>query len=359
MGAPMTRARVLLFGKPSAVTPLLGHVAGLHAERIARFWPAPHGGFLTLPTARRHAAAILLERRWNSSADDGVDIVHAVERTRDADLARILMGGEAPGGLMKALGRIGETLWDAAAYANLLKLFSDPESVKVLRHMPRIEAARLGLIAQIPAALRVPGILANLPHRPEAVEDLAEAYALALQIHGSGEAARIVQRWSRATSPLALFDMAAEALQPDEFGLVLAPPALPDWFKPVRTRKALNEIALEFRNCLRDFSADLAMGRMAVYAVRKSSSPPVVMALRQDAAGWRLAEALLRNNDDLSDAHLRSLVDVVVASGIRTGESAWKLADRLHNHVCPDCGPAHVPPRNTWRERLALGSLWD
>ena len=35
MGAPMTRAGVLLFGKPSAATPLLGHVAGLHAERIA------------------------------------------------------------------------------------------------------------------------------------------------------------------------------------------------------------------------------------------------------------------------------------------------------------------------------------
>ena len=83
------------------------------------------------------------------------------------------------------------------------------------------------------------------------------------------------------------------------------------------------------------------------------------MALRQDAAGWRLAEALLKGNDDLSDAHLQNLVDILAASGIRTGESAWTLAQRLHNHVCPDCGPAHVPPRNTWRERLALGSLWD
>ena len=207
MGAPMTRAGVLLFGKPSAATPLLGHVAGLHAERIARFWPAPHAGFLTLP-------AILLERRWNSSADDGVDIVHAVERARDADLARILMQGEAPGGLMKALGRMGEILWEAQAYADLLKLFTDADAVKVLRHMPQIKAGRLGLIAAVPSALRVPGILVNLPDRVEAVEDLSEAYRLALRIHGASEAGRIVQRWGRATSSLWSSATACGTLRP-------------------------------------------------------------------------------------------------------------------------------------------------
>lgn len=359
MGAPMTRAGVLLFGKPSAATPLLGHIAGLHAERIARFWPEPHAGFLTLPTARRHAAAILLERRWNSPVDDGLDIVHAVERARDTELSRILMRGEAPGGLMKALGRMGEGLWEAADYANFLSLFADPDAVKVLRHMPRIEAAKLGVIALVPNALRVPGILANLPGRAEAMEDLAVAWRLALRIHGASGAVRLVQRWERANSVRALFDMVAEALQPVEFGRVLTPPALPSWCEPVRTRKALNEIALEFRNCLRDFAADLAMGRMAVYAVRKSFSPPAAMALRQDAAGWRLAEVLLKGNNDLSDAHLRQLIDELAAAGVRTGESAWTLSQRMHSHVCEDCGPAHVPPRNTWRERLALGSLWD
>ncbi len=359
MGMPMTRAGVLLFGKPSAATPLLGHVAGLHAERITRFWPAPHAGFLTLPTARRHAAAILLERRWNSSTDDGLDLVDAVERARDTELACILMQGEAPGGLMKALGRMGEQLWETADYVNFLSLFADPEAVKVLRHMPQIRADRLGLIVAVPEALRVAGIVANLPEQTAAVEDLAEAYRLALRIHGASGAFRLVQRWQRAGTPVALFNMAAEALQPVEFGHVLAPPALPNWFEPVRTRKALNEVALEFRNCLRDFAADLAMGRMAVYAVRKTSSPPVALALRQDVAGWRLAEALLKGNDDLSDAHLRQLIDVLAAVGVRTGESAWTLSQRLHDHVCPDCGPVHVPPRNTWRQRLALGSLWD
>ena len=359
MGAPMTRAGVLLFGKPSAATPLLGYIAGPHAERIARFWPVPHAGFLTLPSARRHAAAILLERRWSSTSDDGMDIVRVVERARDAELARILMSGDAPGGLMKALGRMGEQLWEVGDYANFLSLFADPEAVKVLRHMPQIRADRLGVIVVVPEALRVPGIVANLPETPQAVEDLAVAYQLARLIHGVSGASRLVQRWERANSPLVLFDMAAEALQPVEFGRVLAPPALPDWFEPVRTRKALNEMALEFRNCLRDFAADLAMGRMAVYAVRKSSNPPVALALRQDVAGWRLAEALLKGNDDLSDAHLRQLIDVLTAVGVRTGESAWALSQRLHDHVCPDCGPAHLPPRTTWRQRLALGSLWD
>lgn len=359
MGTPMTRKHVLPYGKPSATTPLLGHVAGAHAERIARFWPAPHAGFLVLPTARRHAAAILLERRWSETGCDMLDIVHAVERTRDSDLARILMHGEAPGGLMKALGRMGETLWEAADYAIFLELFADPDAVAVLRHMPEIEAGKLGLIALLPKAIRVPGVISHLPARKEAVEDLAEAFRLAVRIHGRAKAPELVKRWERADNALKLFDMAAEALQPEMFGRVLPPPHLPAAFQRVDTRKALNEIALEFRNCLRDFAADLASGRMAVYAVREPSRPPVVLAVRQDPAGWRLAEAKLAGNADLDDAHLRHLIDVLQQAGVRTGESAWTLSQRMHDHACPACGPAYVPSRETWRDRLVLGSLWD
>ena len=359
MGAPMTRKHVLPFGKPSATTPLLGHIAGAHAERIARFWPAPHAGYLVLPAARRHAAPILLERRWTEPGCDQLDIVYAVERARDAELARILMRGDAPGGLMKALGRMGETLWDAADYATFLELFADPEAVTVLRHMPAIEAAKLGLIAALPEAIRVPGIISRLPERKEAVEDFAEAFRLAVRIQGREKVPELVKRWERAADAQKLFDMAAEALQPAEFGWLLPPPRLPVAFERVTTRKALNEIALEFRNCLRDFAADLATGRMAVYAVREHPSPPVALAIRQDAAGWRLAEAKLKSNVDLGDAHLRHLIEVLERAGVRTGESAWTLSQRLHDHVCPDCGPAHVPYRNTWREKLVLGSLWD
>lgn len=76
MGMPMA----LLHMRPkghAVQTPLLGFLAGPHADVIAKAWPAPHSGFLTLPTARRHAAAILLGHRADLRAGD---IVRAVER---------------------------------------------------------------------------------------------------------------------------------------------------------------------------------------------------------------------------------------------------------------------------------------
>ena len=62
MGNPMTRRLVRPHGRAGAMTPLLRFLAGVHAEALAIAWPAPHAGFLALPSARRHAAAILLAR---------------------------------------------------------------------------------------------------------------------------------------------------------------------------------------------------------------------------------------------------------------------------------------------------------
>jgi hypothetical protein len=354
MGMPMT----LLHMRPkghAVQTPLLGFLAGPHADVIAEAWPAPHSGFLTLPTARRHAAAILLGR---VSSLRGSEIVRAVERGRDRDLARLLVNSEAPGGLMKALGRLGEVLWEASDYARFLALFAESDAGRVLRHMKVIAADRLALIGALPGALRRAGIIAHLPERIVAVEDLADAFCLALRIHGAGEAAAIAQRWERASNALALFDMAAEALQPVRFGQVLPVPRLPEAFTPVSDRKALVGVALEFRNCLRDFTGDLAAGRMAVFTVREGSEMAAV-ALRQDPAGWRLAEAKGRQNEDVPEDALRRIVSNLEGAGVRTGESTWVLARRLHEHACDDCGPAHMGSRETWRDRLALGSLWD
>ena len=355
MGTPMTLLQTRPTGRAAVQTPLLGFLAGPHAEVIAGAWPAPHSGFLTLPTARRHAAAILLSRPTTLR---GTDIVRAVERGRDRELARLLAQGDAPGGLVKALGRLGEVLWEAGDYARFLALFAEDDAGRVLRHMPIIAADRLALIGALPVALHHAGVISCLPTQLVAVEELAEAYRLALRIHGSGEATAIVQRWNRAGTPLALFDMAAEALQPVRFGQVLRVPHLPDGFVPVRDRKTLVGVALEFRNCLRDFTGDLAAGRMAVFTVHQGGDM-IVVALRQDPAGWRLAEAKGRQNAEVSDDALRRIVLVLEPAGVRVGESTWVIARRLHDHVCEDCGPAHIGLRDTWRDRLALGSLWD
>ena len=56
-----------IVGVNADATPLLRFIAQDHADRIAKVWPAPHAGFLTLPTARRHAAAMLVNNLGNDS----------------------------------------------------------------------------------------------------------------------------------------------------------------------------------------------------------------------------------------------------------------------------------------------------
>ena len=353
MGNPMTRRLARPHGRSGAMTPLLRFLAGVHSEALAIAWPAPHAGFLALPAARRHAAAILLAR------DIGVDeIVRVVERGRDGDVARRLMLGEAPGGLMKALGHLGETLWAPEDYDLFLSLFSDENTAQVLRHADEIRPEQLQLIRKLPVLLRVPKILRHIPDSPGAAGDLAEAFRLAMRMRGEGQAASIARRWERASSADRLFDMAAEDLQPTRFGDLLAPPALPPAFFRVADLKTLEQVALEFRNCLRDFTGDIAAGRMAVYVLRDGAER-AVLALRQDPAGWRLAEAKGKDNADLREDTLRFIVGAVESAGGRTGESSWSLARRLHEHVCRRCGPANAPVRETWADRLMLGSLWD
>jgi len=353
MGNPMTRRHVLPTGHAGAPTPLLRYLAGAHSEAIAAAWPAPHMGFLALPSARRHAAAILLERGHALG-----DLVYMTERARDGDVANLLMHGEAPKGLMKALGRLGEALWQPADYDLLLSLFSDENTAQVLRHCGEIRPAQLHQVRKLPSMLRVPKILGNIPDSPGAAEDLAEAFRLAVRMQGDASAFGIAQRWERAGSASRLFDMAAEELQPGRFGGLARPPVLPPAFAPVTDRKMLEAVALEFRNCLRDFTSDIAGGRMAVYVLRDGVER-AVLALRQDPAGWRLAEARGPDNVSLREDSLRFIVGAVEQAGGRTGESIWTLSRRLHDHVCSRCGPAHAPARDTWEQRLVLGTLWD
>lgn len=353
MGTPMTRHLARPMGRSGGVTPLLGYLAGEHSKRIASVWPAPHSGFLALPAARRHAAAILLER---NRTDEGA--IRAVEFARDADVARLLLEGDAPGGLMRVLSRMGEALWTGAEYALLLALFSEEDVAQILRHADEVRPQRLRMIERLPARLRRTLIIAHTPDTPGAVEDLAEAFRLAVRMCGRDAADAIAERWNRAATSQRLFDMAAEDLQPTHFGSMLSPPDLPPAFFRVADRKTLEQVSLEFRNCLRDFTSDIAAGHMAVYVLRDGVER-AVLALRRDTAGWRLAEARGKDNADLQDDTLRFIVDAVERAGARTGESSWILARRLHEHVCHRCGPAHAPVRETWRDQLMLGSLWD
>lgn len=354
MGTPMTLPAAVDIRSAPAFTPLLAFLAGGHAAAIARIWPAPHEDFLALPAARRHAAAILAGR----SAHAGPHIAWMVERARDADLAAELFGRDPPGGLMKAFGRLGEVLWRGEDYVRFLDLFGEPAACILIRHMKALRPETLGTIAALPPPLRQASIVTLLGTDDLAVADLAAAFAVALRIRGAAAGPGIAQRLGRAASPGALFGMARDVIQPPDFGPGGAAPVLPAPFQPVRQMEALSKTALEFRNCLRDFVADLAAGRMAVYVWRGEGGPAAV-ALRLDPAGWRLAEARGRDNLDLPDEALMAIVTAVQVAGVRTGESWGWLHRRLEDRAYDaPAAPGPVPAAD-WRARLGLGNIWD
>ena len=354
MGTPMTLPALLAEGRAQPVTPLMAFLAGAHADSLARIWPAPHEDFLLLPAARRHAA-ILLARRGGYSA---ARLQWLAARARDGELAVEIFGEHPPGGVMKALGRMGEILWPGEAYPVFLDLFREEAARQLIRHMPALHPEVLAIISQLPVRLRQANVVGLLGTERPAAADLAAAYAMALRVRGEAAAGDIAQRFGRAKTWAALFETAVQVIQPLVLAPVVAPPELPEPFVPVRRFEMLSKTALEFRNCLRDYTADLASGRMAVWIWRGEGGPAAI-ALRRDAAGWRLAEARGRDNAELPDAALMEVVAAVRAAGVRTGE-AWailyrRLEDRVHED--PAGRPAQSAP--TWREQLCLGYLWD
>ncbi|MFN3912360.1 hypothetical protein [Hyphomonas sp.] len=354
MGTPMTLPAAVDLRSAPVVTPLLDFLAGLHAPALACIWPSPHAEFLALPAARRHVAAILAGRSTCSAAH----LRWMVDRARDGELAAELFGREPPGGLMKALGRMGEVLWTYTDYVRFLDLFGEESACILIRHTKALRAETLSLVALLPPSLRQASILTHLGTDDRAAADLVAAWAIALRLRGAGAAPGLAQRLGRAATAGALFGMARDMIQPLAFGAAGPPPDLPAPFQPVRQLEALNAAALEFRNCLRDFVGDLAAGRMAVYVWRGDGGPAAI-ALRQDPAGWRLAEARGRDNAELDDGVLGAIAAAVQSAGVRTGESWGWLHRRLEDRACDAPAGSDPVPADGWRLRLGLGNIWD
>lgn len=343
----MNRAR-LNPARVTEATPLLQFLAGPHAGAIASVWPAPHRDFLALPAARRHAAAILLAR----GERDLAGLALAVERHKDGALAKRLAHGRETAGLMKALARLGETLWTTEQYTRFLGLFDSPRANRILRHMDQIKPEQLAVVHALPSALHEATVVANVPSAG-AARDLRLALDLAGRVHDAASAQSLVKALVKARDTASLFAKAADALAGEVFMGPGAAPDLPVPFARVRSASELDKIALQFQNCLRDFKADMVMGRMVAYVW--NGPPEIVLALRWDPAGWRLAEAELCGNEEAPDQALHDVVDALAIAGVRTGPSTFTLASRLRRYPYGD--PQQIG--ETWRDGLELGDLWD
>lgn len=351
----MAQAQAAL-GVKAVASPLLRYLAGSAADAIAAVWRAPHAEFFALPAARRHAAAIVLLGLAPGDVDRFA-LRRVVEYARDAEVARLIMGADAPG-LMKALAKAGEVLWSARDYASFMDLFAEPMGNAVLRHMDEVRPAAITAVHELPPPLRVVSIVRIVPDRAAAY-DLGLAFRLATQMSGDGCTASLARSWGAGGDRSQVFRRAQEDLTPERFRPRDPPPQLGAGFERVVHRKQLERAARDFRNCLAEHAQRIAEGRMAVYLW----APPVdvgvaaAIALSSDVAGWRLSEAKAADNVDLGQPQLEMLVAAVGRHGVRTGPSVPNLIGRLADHAY---GTDYTQrPPDDFVGRLALGDLWS
>ncbi len=348
----VAKMHTLAPARARVVTPLLAHLAGEFADVIAQVWRAPYGDFYTLPAPRRHGAAIALAGLAREDLSDA-ELRRRLEFDRDPALALALVGELAPG-FMKMLSKAGEQLWNRVDYVTLLDLFREPMANEVLRHTAVIEPRTFAPLAALPKALREAKIVRHGANT-HAGRDLAGAFDMAVRMRRPGCEARLARRWAAGGSANDLYVRACQDLMPDEFRLPAPAPRLEAPFVRVASRRQLERMARDFRNCLSDHAGRIAQGHMAVYAWH--APVPVALALNWDAAGWRLAEAKGGGNEDLDEAQLRELVAILARYDVRTGPSVETLRNRLYRHA--DGDQDFYRPDATFEDRLELGDLWS
>jgi hypothetical protein len=258
-----------------------------------------------------------------------------------------------PRGLARALAHLGETLWRAEEYAALLTLLREPEAAAVLRHAPVIDLALLAKLHTLTPALRKPRIVAHLL-TPDAAATLNEAFLAARAINPRRPARDLVLALERAKDRRKLFETAIAALKPDRFGEFIAPPVMPRPYRAITTRAALEIEALRFHNCIAGYAWEIGSGAMAVYVYEDEAA--VMIALKRDVGGWRMAEALGVSNAAVEDALLRKIAAAFTAADAWVGQPIRAIEGRLESLADqPDAAPP-APVGYAWQ--IGLGQLW-
>lgn len=305
----------------SEPSPLLTHVAGEFAARVARLWPSPHAAYFAAPAARRHLIGLTFAV---SGELDHAGAVVALEAPLRAAVRRLVP--DAPDGLVRALGRLGETAWTAEDYRGLVALLARSGAAKLVRHA---DVIRPDVVRRLRLA---PSVLANAPEalsglNEDAIRLVAECYAVIAGRDGIAAAEAVVARWAGAANGKALLAMVSNDVLMD-----IAPPPHPGTplLRPIATKAAFHEKARQYRNCLASQTVHAITGYSAYYEWMET--PGAVVQISRDAVfGWRLTQALLANNRPVPKALRQRIIDELGLMGVQVGRHTWNLQHALEN----------------------------
>jgi hypothetical protein len=304
-------------GEPST---LLEHLAGAFAPRVAGLWRAPHAAFLTATAERRHLICLALAMAGEHALPAEANALLELPMKR----AIRAFVPEAPAGLLRALGRLGETAWSADDYRSLLRLLDFGVSMKILRHADTIGADDVRSLALLPDPLLAAGF-GRLKLTPEQAAMAREAFHRTAALHGSAAATSAASRWALADNLPALFRAIQLDLLPE-----IQPPPFPgtERLKALRSKAEMAEAADRFHNCLRTRIRHAALGCAAYY--EWTGSPGAIVEIWHDHLfGWRLDEAKGPKNATLPRPVRDAINAELRAMGVHVGLRGWEFEDAV------------------------------
>jgi hypothetical protein len=301
-------------------TPLLQHLAGEFAPRVAGLWRAPHAVFLTAPAERRHLTclAVLCSGEAGLPAEPNGLFELSLPRAIRAFVP------DAPQGLARALGHIGEIAWTAEDYRSLVRLLRFGVSMKLLHHAEAICAEDVRSLAVLPDPLLAAGF-GRLKLTPDQAAMARDGFLHTVMLHGLDEAAAAASRWARADNLPTLF----RTMQLDLLPEVKEPP-FPgtERLRPLCTKAAMADAADRFGNCLRTRIRHASLGCGAYY--EWILKPGAIVEIWHDHLfGWRLDEAKGPKNSAVP-APVREAINAELRGmGVHVGLRGWEFEDAV------------------------------
>jgi hypothetical protein len=125
-------------------------------------------------------------------------------------------------------------------------------------------------------------------------------------------------------------------------------------YRMIKTRDKLQVEALRFANCIASYHWEIGAEQMAVYV--REGEVPVMIALKRDVGGWRLAEALAAGNVPLEEPLLRIVAAEFAAAGVRIGQPVRAIEDRLE--TLTEGAPQPSTYVASFGAQIGLGQLW-
>lgn len=299
--------------EPSA---LLTHLAGEFAGEIARVWTAPHAPFVLADAGRRHLVCLALALAETAAVRSGPDFVRiATDGAFKRCVADLIPG--APSGLVRALGRLGETAWTAVDYRLLLSLLAAPAAGKVLRHANAISVQEVRSLGALPTMLTEEGgILLRLTEDQSRLA--ATCFAGVLHRDGPERGKALARRWAAARTVKSLFEMVDK-----DISITSSEPFHPGTprLRPLSTRKALDDASRRYHNCL-----DKRELGPRLHYYEWAGPPGVIVEVSADPLwGWVLDEGRLKENAVVPPDVRQAITADLRSMGVHVGGDRWDL----------------------------------